>query len=400
MQRLKFSSSSLLKRFLYSRSFNSLTTNDSLADKFQELVLVEGIAGSGTAILNRPTALNALNTPMIARLHKLYKNWEDDPNIGVVLLKGRGKAFSAGGDIVSIYNAINKGNLEECKEFFWTLCRFIYLLGTYLKPHVALLDGITFGGGAGISIPGTFRLATDQTIFATPETLIGYHPDAAASFYLPRLPGHLGEYLALTGDKINGAEMMFCGLATHYSQSAKLPLIEEAIGKLMTDDPSVVETSLQSYGELVQPDHSSFIQRIEMLDKCFSHETMEEIINALESEASKTQDPWCISTLKKLQYASPLSLKISLKAIREGRFQTFDQCLVREYRTSLQAWSRQISNDFCEGVRARVVDKDFKPKWDPPSLELVTKDMVDQYFTRLTPLEPDLELPTEKREAI
>ncbi|KAG9160684.1 hypothetical protein Leryth_017474 [Lithospermum erythrorhizon] len=151
----------------------------------------------------------------------------------------------------------------------------------------------------------------------TEETLIGYHPDAAASFYLPRLPGHLerlifggpAEYLnlnmALTGDKINGAEMMFCGLATHYSQSA---------------------------------------------------------CSILESEASKTQDPWCISTLKKLQYAS----------VFKG----------------------------LKGVRARVVDKDFKPKWDPPSLELVTKDMVDQYFTRLTPLEPDLELPTEKREAI
>ncbi|KAF5945045.1 hypothetical protein HYC85_015273 [Camellia sinensis] len=206
------------------------------------------------------------------------------------------------------------------------------------------------GGGAGVSIPGTFKVATDKTVvvvvFATPETLIGFHPDAGASFYLSHLPGHLGEYLALTGDKLNGVELISCGLATHYSISARLPLIEEQLGKLVTDDPSVVETSLAKYGDIVYPDRASVLHRIETLDKCFSHDTVEEIIDAL---------------------------------IREGRFQTLDQCLVREYRMSLQGISKQISNDFCEvGVRARVVDKDMAPKWNPPNLEQVSKDMVDQ----------------------
>ncbi|KAF3621950.1 3-hydroxyisobutyryl-CoA hydrolase-like protein 1, mitochondrial [Capsicum annuum] len=509
-----------------------------------------------------------------ARMMKLYKNWEDDPDIGFVVLKGSGKAFSAGGDVVALYNLLKQGNFQGCKETFWTAYNFVYVVGTYLKPQVALLNGVTMGGGAGISIPGTFRVATEKTVFATPETLIGYHPDAGASFYLSRLPGYLGEYLALTGDKMSGAEMISCGLATHYSHSAKLPLIEEQLGTLITDDPSVIERSLENYGEIVHPDPASVLyrfeapflanqactsqltnldlqgipqyflsdietilwlieirrrrsaawlhlllaagkqviekdiflligagwmkcrlasgvlcdkkvplklkgkfyrvsvrpamlygaecwpvknahiqklkvaemrmlrwmcgltrsdrvrnetirekvgvasvedkirearglsettllplRRIETLDKCFSHDTVEEIVDALETEAAKKQDAWCVATSRKLQQTSSLSLKVSLRSIREGRHQTLDQCLRREYRMSLQALYGQISSDFCEGVRSRLVDRDLAPKWDPPSLEKVTDDMVDQYFSRLTASEPELELPTQQREA-
>lgn len=380
------------------KSLCSLPNHDS-SDDVDNQVLVEGKASSRTAILNRPFVLNALNASMGARLLKLYKSWEDNPDIGFVAMKGSGRAFSAGGDIVTIVQLINEGKIEDCKEFFRTLYSFIYLLGTYLKPHVAILNGICMGGGAGVSIPGTFRLATDKTVFATPETLIGFHPDAAASFYLSHLPGYLGEYLALTGGKLNGAEMKACGLATHYSLNAKLPLIEEQLGKLITDDPSVIETSLENYGDLVCAEKTSVVHRIETIDKCFSHDTVEEIINALESEATGTNDTWCNLTVKRLKEASPLSLKVSLRSIREGRFQTFDQCLAREYRMSLQGISKQISGDFCEGVRARMVDKDFAPKWNPPSLEQVSKDMVDQYFLPLSEFEPELELPTKLREA-
>ncbi|QCE04706.1 3-hydroxyisobutyryl-CoA hydrolase-like protein 1, mitochondrial [Vigna unguiculata] len=362
-------------------------------------VLVEGNGCSRMAILNRPSALNALNTNMLATLHKFYRSWEDNPDIGFVMMKGSGRAFAAGGDIVALYHLINKGNMEACKEFFRTAYSFMYLIGTYLKPHVALLNGITMGGGAGVSIPGTFRAATDKTIFATPEVHIGFHPDAAASFYLSHLPGHLGEYLALTGEKLNGVEMVTCGLATHYSLSARLPLIEEQLGKLVTDDPSVIEATLEHYGDLVHPDSSSVLQRIEILDKCFCHDTVEEIVDAMENAASETKDAWCIATLNRLKEAAPLSLKVALRSIREGRFQTLDQCLLREYRMTLQAIHGQISGDFCEGVRARVVDKDFAPKWDPPTLQKVSQDMVDQYFLPLSESEPDLELPTKSREA-
>ncbi|XP_047314993.1 3-hydroxyisobutyryl-CoA hydrolase-like protein 1, mitochondrial [Impatiens glandulifera] len=374
--------------------------NSALEDDPDSIVLVEGGACSRTAILNRPSVLNALNTATGARLHKLYKSWEENPDIGFVVLKGSGRAFCAGGDVVYLYRTVNSGNLEDCKEFFRTLYSFMYLVGTYLKPHVSILNGVTMGGGAGISIPGTFKVATSRTVFSTPETLIGFHPDAGASFYLSHLPGHLGEYLALTGDKINGVELLGCGLATHYFQYEKLPLIEEQLGKLMTDDLSVIENTLSKYGDVVYPNKDSILHRTVIIDKCFRHDTVEEIVDSLECEAGKTNDDgWCYATLNKLKEAAPLSLKVSLRSIREGRFQTLDQCLTREYRMSLQALSKQISNDFSEGVRAKLVEKDFTPKWDPPMLEQVCEEMVDKYFSPLTAFEPELDLPTNHREA-
>ncbi|KAG5581080.1 hypothetical protein H5410_051707, partial [Solanum commersonii] len=197
------------------------------------------------------------------------------------------------------------------------------------------------------------------------------------------------EYLALTGDKLSGAEMMSCGLATHYSLSERLPLVEEQLGKFMTDDPSVIGNCLAKFEDVVHLDQMSVFQRIEILNKCFSNETVEEIIDSLESETTKTADAWCISTLKRLREVSPLSLKVSLRSIREGRNQTLDQCIIREYRMTLQAFFGHITRDYCEGVRERMLDKDHSPKWDPPSLEHVTNDMVDEYFSPLTSIEPD-----------
>ncbi|KAL6004934.1 hypothetical protein ACLOJK_005492 [Asimina triloba] len=271
----------------YSPIFPTQSANFSFSS-FQ--VLVEGHACSRTAILNRPSSLNALTTSMAARLKKLYESWEENSDIGFVtmkllywVLKGSGKTFCAGGDVVTLVRLLNEGKVEDCKEFFRTLYKFIYVLGTYLKPHVAILDGVTMGGGAGVSIPGTFRVATDKTVFATPEIHIGFHPDAGASFYLSHLPGYLGEYLALTGEKLNGVEMIACGLATHYCLNARLNWIEDRLGKLITDDPSVIETSLEQYGDLVYPDKRSILHRIETIDKCFGLDTVEEIVDALVS---------------------------------------------------------------------------------------------------------------------
>lgn len=401
---LRLKSDSIFRRFLGGRrrfSSHQTRTLDPLPnddDPQHDFVLVEGNACSRTAILNRPSVLNALDSAMGHRLQKLYMNWEENPDVGFVMMKGKGRAFSAGGDIVSLYKLIKQGNLEDSKEFFRSLYTFMYILGTYLKPHVALLNGITMGGGAGVSIPGTFRVATNKTVFATPETLIGFHPDAGASFHLSHLPGYLGEYLALTGDKITGEEMMACGLATHYSLFERLHLIEEHLQKLETDDPTVVDSSLSKYADIAHPHQTSVVHRMKTLDKCFSHDTVEEIFDALEREAGSTNDDWCVSTSKKLKDASPLSLKVALRSIREGRFQTFDQCLTREYRMSLQGISGQISRDFSEGIRARLVDKDFMPKWDPPSLSHASDDMVEQYFSPLSASEPELDLPTQQRE--
>ncbi|KAL5706131.1 3-hydroxyisobutyryl-CoA hydrolase [Ranunculus cassubicifolius] len=387
------------KNFSAQPNYASSTTT-TLNEDLKDQVLVEGRANSRSAILNRPSVLNSLTIPMAARLNKLYESWEDNPDIGFVVMKATssGRAFSSGADVVHLYRQINQGRVEGCKVFFGTLYNFIYLLGTYAKPHVALLDGITMGGGAGIALPGTFRVATDNTVFAAPETQIGFHPDAGASFYLSRLPGYLGEYLALTGEKLNGVEMLACGLATHYTLNPKLPWIEERLGKLITEDASVIESSLSQYGDLVYPEKGSILHKIEAIDKCFGQDTVEEIIEALEFEVATYFEQWSVTALKKLKEASPLSLKVSLRSIREGRFEQLDQCLTREYRMSLRAISKDVSNDFCEGVRARLVDKDYAPKWDPPSLDQVTKEMVDFYFAPFNELEPELELPTALRE--
>ncbi|XP_074579572.1 small ribosomal subunit protein mS47-like isoform X2 [Curcuma longa] len=362
-------------------------------------VLVEGKASARAAILNRPSNLNALTTNMANRLKKLYESWEDNPDIGFVIMKGSGRAFCAGGDVVALYHLINEGKVEDCKDFFRNLYMFIYILGTYLKPHVAILDGITMGGGAGVSFPGTFRVATDKTIFSTPEIHIGFHPDAGASFYLSHLTGYIGEYLALTGERLNGIDMLAVGLATHYTMSARLNWVDERLAKLVTDDPSTIDASLATFGDIVYPDKNSIVNRLELIDKCFGLETVEEIVDALEIEAARSKQEWCIVALKKLKEASPLSLKVALRSIREGRFQTLDECLVREYRMSLHGISKPLSHDFLEGVRARLVEKDFTPKWDPPTLDKVSEDMVDHYFSPLGELDSELKLPTHLREA-
>nr|GMD44336.1 3-hydroxyisobutyryl-CoA hydrolase-like protein 2, mitochondrial [Ipomoea batatas] len=388
--------------FLYShqkRSFSALPSYTQ-HDYLQEQVLVEGRAKSRAAILNRPSALNSLTSSMVARLNRLYNSWEENSEIGFVVMKGSDQAFCSGADVVTLHQLINEerlnndlsaGKVEECKIFFQTLYNFVYLLGTYLKPNVAILDGVTMGSGAGIALPGMFRVATDRTVYSSPESQIGFHPDGGASYYLPRLPGYLGEYLALTGEKLNGVEMIACGLATHYVLKERLPWIEERLGKLMTDDRSVIESSLAQYGDLVYPDRRSVLHKFEMIDKCFSPDTVEEIIEALENEAAESYDEWCATTLKKIKAASPLSLKVTLNSIREGRFQSLDQCLAREYRISLNWISKQ-------GVRARLIDKDFSPKWDPPRLEDVTKDMVESFFAPLDEFESELNLPTSIRE--
>ncbi|KAK6778520.1 hypothetical protein RDI58_025238 [Solanum bulbocastanum] len=384
--------------FLSNHYCRQFSAQPSYADYLQEQVLVEGRAKSRAAILNRPSALNALTPSMAGRLSRLYESWEENSDIGFVMMKSNGRAFCSGADVVTLYELINEGKVEECKKFFQTLYKFVYLLGTYLKPNVAILDGVTMGSGAGISLPGMFRVVTNRTIYSNPEAQIGFHPDAGASYYLSRLPGYLGEYLALTGEKLNGVEMIACGLATHYSHNERLPWIEERLGKLITDDRLVIENSIAQYGEIVYPDTRSVLHKFEKIDKCFSQDTVEEIIEALEREAAESHDEWCNTALNKIKEGSPLSLKVALKSIREGRFQPLDQCLVREYRISVNWVSKRMSDDFCEGVRARLVDKDFAPKWDPTWLEKVTTDMVDCFFIPLDELEPELNLATAIRE--
>ncbi|KAK6129757.1 hypothetical protein DH2020_036519 [Rehmannia glutinosa] len=323
-------------------------------------VLVEGRANSRMAILNRPSALNAITASMAARLNRLYESWEENSDIGFVMMKGVGRDHSALAQMLlhcinfsmKVGTNVDCWQTEECKAFFQSLYKFVYVLGTYLKPHVAVMDGIVMGGGAGLLNSG------GSNMFSS----------GCRGFILSfSSPGYLGEYLALTGEKLNGVEMMTCGLATHYSlKEVSLPL----------------------------PAYSL----IETIDSLFSYDTMEEIVEALENKAAEPGNIWYATVLNKIKEASPLSLKVTLQSIREGRFQTLDQCLTREYRTSLKFISKHVSSDFCEGVRARLVDKDFAPKWSLPKLEEVTDDMVASFFSPLGEVEPELNLPVAVRE--
>ncbi|WZY92943.1 hypothetical protein YC2023_065272 [Brassica napus] len=276
--------------------------------------------------------MNALSWNMITRLLQLFLAYKDDPRVKLVILKGQGKAFCAGGDvrpvICDIVQGLGKWRLGA--DFFSDQYTLNYVMATYSKIQISIMNGIVMGGGAGVSIHGRFRIATEKTVFAMPETELGLFPDVGASYFLSRLPGFFGEYVGLTGARLDGAEMLACGLATHFVPST-------------------------------------------------------------EREAIQKPDEWISATLRALKKASPASLKISLRSIREGRFQEVGQCLIREYRMR----SLQHRVLITQGVRAVVIDKDRKPKWEPQRLEQVTDNMVDQYFKRMDEEEgwEDLKLP-------
>nr|KAJ0196633.1 hypothetical protein LSAT_V11C700346870 [Lactuca sativa] len=360
----------------------------------QPMVLVKESSHVRTIILNRPKQLNALSFEMISRLLELFHAYEEDPNVKLIILKGEGRAFCAGGDVAAVVQDINKGNWKLGANFFSKEFTLNYLMATYTKPQVSLLRGIVMGGGAGASMHGRFRVATDNSVFAMPETAIGLFPDVGASYYLSRLPGFFGEYVGLTGARLDGAEMFACGLATHFVPLEKLSLLEDALCKENTGDPKIICNIINDFSYTPKLKDKSQYFRLKTINKCFSRRTVEEIISALEKEGDKKMDDWISWTLESLKKASPTSLKISLRSIREGRLEGVGECLIREYRMVCAVMRGQVSKDFLEGCRALLVDKDKNPKWEPSKLEFVSDRMVDHYFEGLKVEDwEDLKLP-------
>ncbi|KAK9095379.1 hypothetical protein Scep_026848 [Stephania cephalantha] len=346
-------------------------------------VLVEENSFVRTIILNRPRQLNALSYPMISRLLELFLAYEEDPNVKLVIVKGKGRAFCAGGDVAAVVHDISMGHWSIGAKFFWDEFRLNYLLATYSKPQVSILNGIVMGGGAGASIHGRFRIATENSVFAMPETALGLFPDVGASYFLSRLPGFLGEYAGLTGARLDGAEMLACGLATHFVPASKLSFLEEELLKLNSSDHNYVSSVIDNFSLKPSLKEKSAFQRLDIIDKCFSRRTVEEILCALEREAMDIVDNWISTAIDSLKKASPTSLKISLRSIREGRLQGVGQCLIREYRMCCHVLRSEASKDFFEGCRAILLDKDKNPKWEPSSLELISDDLVDKYFSKV-----------------
>ncbi|XP_046941926.1 3-hydroxyisobutyryl-CoA hydrolase, mitochondrial isoform X2 [Lynx rufus] len=315
-------------------------------------VLLERRGCAGVITLNRPKFLNALNLNMIRHIYPQLKNWEQDPETFLIIIKGAGgKAFCSGGDI----------------------------RGSCQKPYVALIHGITMGGGVGVSVHGQFRVATEKSLFAMPETAIGLFPDVGGGYFLPRLQGKLGYFLALTGFRLKGRDVYAAGIATHFVDSEKLGMLEEDLIALKSPSKENIADVLEAYHTKSKIDQDkSFIleEHMDKINSCFSANTVEQIIENLQQDGSS----FALEQLKVINKMSPTSLKITLRQLMEGSSKTLQEVLIMEYRLSQACMG---GHDFHEGVRAVLIDKDQSPKWKPANLKEVTEEDLNSYFKSL-----------------
>ncbi len=331
-------------------------------------VIVKRVGAAALVQLNRPKSLNALNTGMIDTMTEAYRGFVRE-GVRLIVLEGAGgKAFCAGGDVRALCED-KSGALG--REFFVREYRLNYLIGSLSIPHVALIHGITMGGGAGVSVHGRYRVATEKTVFAMPETAIGLFPDVGGSIFLPRLPGQLGTYLGLTGARLKGYETVSAGIATHYVGSDKLDALRDALLARGV-------AALDEFGEKHSDESLTTLRS--RVDRLFAHGSVEEIVAALEREDSA----WARETLETLRNASPTSLKVTLRMLRQAPA-TREACFALEHRLSSR-FLRQ--KDFFEGVRALLVDKTNDPKWTPSTLAEVDTD----YYFRHDPADSVLSL--------
>ncbi|XP_065494348.1 3-hydroxyisobutyryl-CoA hydrolase, mitochondrial isoform X2 [Caloenas nicobarica] len=342
-------------------------------------VLLEKRGGAGVITLNRPKALNALTFSMIQQIYPQIKTWEEDPETFLIIIKGTGeKAFCAGGDIKAIADAGKVGS-RVTEDFFRIEYSLNNAIGTCKKPYVALIDGITMGGGVGVSVHGHFRVATEKTIFAMPETAIGLFPDVGGGYFLPRLSGKMGYFLALTGFRLKGRDVLKAGIATHFVDCEKLPALEKDLIALKSPSTENIADLLNSYHVKSKVDQEKqFVlgEHMEKINSIFSANTVEEIVKKLKQDGS----PFAIKQLETLNKMSPTSLKITLRQLREGASMSLQDVFRMEYRLS-QACMK--GHDFYEGVRAVLIDKDQSPRWRPAALEEVSDEFVDNCFKPL-----------------
>jgi len=334
-------------------------------------VLISAEGGIGRLRLNRPKAIHALTTHMCRVMSEALLKWRDDPAIeAVVIDHAEGRGFCAGGDVVMLWRSGNE-DATEAKEFFFAEYRLNHLLFTYPKPTVAMMDGITMGGGVGISLPCTFRIATEATRFAMPETSIGLFPDVGGGWYLSRLPGRVGEFMALTGARLDGAECHYLGLATHYVEQASLADMVERIAAA----PGRIQGSIGSVAATAP--EAKVAANLPLINRLFASYRVEEVLAALAADEGE----WATTELETLRSKSPLSCKVSLRLMEEGASRaSFEDEMRAEYALA----SRVVrTHDFHEGVRALLIDKDNSPQWDPANPEEVSDEMLDVLFTPL-----------------
>ncbi|KAK5890788.1 hypothetical protein CesoFtcFv8_014274 [Champsocephalus esox] len=342
-------------------------------------VLLEKVGCAGVITLNRPKALNALNMPMVQHIYPQLKKWESDNETDIVIIRGAGgKAFCAGGDIRAVTEAGKVGD-PLAEDFFREEYTLNHAIGTCRKPYIALIGGITMGGGVGLSVHGRFRVATEKTLFAMPETAIGLFPDVGGGYFLPRLQGQLGLFLALTGFRLKGRDVQRAGVATHFVESEKIPELEKELVDLKSpsaEDVSRVLDSYQNQSALGADKPFVLEQHMSDIDRLFSSSSVEGIVQNLKADGSEFAN----TQAKMLSRMSPTSLKITYRQLQAGAALSLQDVLVMEYRLS-QACMRGC--DFYEGVRSVLIDKDQNPKWNPSTLEEVSEESVEQCFSSL-----------------
>ena len=338
--------------------------------------------GLATVMLNRPQALNAFTLGMYRQFDPMLCAWADDPEIRAVLIEGAGeRAFCAGGDVRAVYEAGKgiAGDPSFTSVFFAEEYRIIRRIHHYPKPYIAILDGIAMGGGAGVSVNGAFRVATERTTLAMPETAIGLFPDVGATRFLNLCPGHIGRYLGLTGARLGPADALYCGLATHFVPRERVaPLVQALAGFAWRtgDDHSAVASLLAGFA--ADPGGSPLAAQRPAIDRCFAGERVEAILDALRCE---TGDPdWAARTRALLLTKSPTSVRITLRQLVLGRGFDLDDALKLEYRLTQHVMA---SHDFYEGVRAALIDKDQTPRWQPASLAEIDEGATEAYFAPL-----------------
>lgn len=324
----------------------------------------------GVVTLNRVNALNALTLPMIQSLQTQLSAWQDDTTIHAVVIRSMpGKAFCAGGDVRWLYE-MGRTNPAEQMVFFEEEYQLNYFISQFKKPYIALMDGITMGGGVGIALHGSHPIASERFSVAMPETAIGFFPDIGASYLLSRLPDNVGIYLGLTGHRIPAAHALQVGLVRACVPSDKLDALFHA---LLTADLSM-DASL-GVAKCLARYHTEPLERLDVagIASCFGHQTMEAIISALE----QGDTTWHRDTLAVLQQKSPLSLKVTLAQLLKANTMTLRACLHMDY---CLAQHFMQGHDFYEGIRARLVDKDNAPRWDPADIHAISEGVVAAYF--------------------
>jgi enoyl-CoA hydratase len=336
-------------------------------------ILFERHGAAGIVILNRPQALNAVTIGMVDALALQLAEWDGDPAITRVILTAAGeRAFSAGGDLRALFDLGRAGHHEAALSYWRAEYALNAAIKRYRKPYVSLIDGIVMGGGVGISIHGSHRVAGDGFAFAMPEVGIGFIPDVGASWFLPRLPGELGLYCALTGERLGAADALAAGIATHRVASARF---SDLLAGLCGTVP--VDAMLGAFAE--PAGEGPLAARRPVIDRLFTGGSVEDILVALDAEAiGHSADAGFVrAAAASIRLKSPTSLKITLAQLRRGRDLDFAECMRNEFRIASRLL---LAHDLYEGIRSVIIDKDQAPHWQPSSLEAVSAAEVERHF--------------------